>query len=64
MVPCIKVATLSTLLIVEDSVIPHAIFAIENNKENSSIHQYIRLDILPESLREAVRKDIWKDTVG
>jgi hypothetical protein len=58
----VKVSTLKKLLFVEDSDLPQAIFVVEAADEvDRGIYQYIRLDTLPEELREAVRKAVWND---
>jgi hypothetical protein len=59
MVSHIKIPTLQTLVVVEDSNLPSIFFAVEGrDNEERSLYQYVRLDTLPEELKEAVRKAV------
>lgn len=53
----IKIPTLSTVLVVEDSQFPATTFAVDGC-DKKGLYQYVRLDILPEELKEAVKKAI------
>jgi ribosomal protein S3AE len=61
MVSHIKVSTLDTLIFVDDPKFPDAIFTVDSSEGSQCLYQYIRLDKLPDELRELVRQSVWKE---
>jgi hypothetical protein len=57
---CFDVPTLKTILLVEDQKPPpKVVFAVTEINHRPIINQYVRLDYLPDELREVIRKLIW-----